>query len=167
MTQRRADDRARSPEVGIGAAAGASGVHVETIRYYERIGLVPAPSRTASRYRRYASSDIGRLRFIRQARELGFTLDEIRALLRIAEEKVHACDSARKIAEEHLGAVRERIAVLKAMERSLAGLVARCASGGRPYCPMIAALAEPSGRRNTEIRRRGAASGRRQRSRSP
>lgn len=126
-------------EVGIGGAARASGVHVETIRYYERIGLLPAPPRRG-RYRSYGAEDVGRLGFVRRARELGFTLDEVRALLGLAAGGQSACAEVRELAGSHLKDVRARIADLRRMERVLADSVRACDAGLDPGCPLILAL---------------------------
>lgn len=127
-------------EIGIGAASRRSGCTVETIRYYERIGLVPKPQRMASRYRLYAPADVQRLMFIRRARELGFALDEIRDLLRLAADAVDPCAAVREVAAGHLGDVRAKIADLREMERVLAEAVRQCESGTRASCPIIDAL---------------------------
>ncbi len=127
-------------EIGIGEVSRRTGCNIETIRYYERIGLVPKPERTASRYRIYAREDVQRLVFVRRARELGFTLDEIRDLLRLAADVPDACAEARDVAAGHLGDVRAKIADLKKMERMLALAVSQCERGERPGCPVIDAL---------------------------
>ena len=134
------------PERGIpiGALARRSGCRVETIRYYERIGLLPAPARQG-RFRRYAGADAARLAFVRRARDLGFTLEQVRALLRLAGADaaggVTACAEARDLAAEHLAGVRARIAALRRMETVLAATLRRCAVGEAPVWPLIAALA--------------------------
>lgn len=137
------------PEQGIaiGALARRSGCRIETIRYYERIGLLPAPARQG-RFRRYAGADAARLAFIRRARELGFTLDQVRALLRLAGADAPGgaggpmvCADARELAAEHLAGVRARIAALRRMETVLAQTLRRCAAGESPDCPLIASLA--------------------------
>jgi MerR family mercuric resistance operon transcriptional regulator len=127
-------------EVGIGGAARASGVHVETIRYYERIGLVAAPPRSAAGQRRYGPVELRRLRFVRRARELGFSLDEIRALLALAAGG-HACAEVRDLAQRHLGEIRRKIADLERMEATLAATVALCAGDTAPHCPILDTLA--------------------------
>jgi MerR family mercuric resistance operon transcriptional regulator len=126
--------------IGIGAASRRSGCTIETIRYYERIGLVPKPPRTASRYRVYAPADVQRFTFIRRARELGFTLDETRDLLRLAADVADPCAKVRDVAAGHLSDVRARIADLRKMERLLADAVRQCERGKRAGCPMIDAL---------------------------
>lgn len=114
--------------------------NIETIRYYERIGLLPVPERIG-RYRRYGLADVRRLVFIRRARELGFTLDEVRALLRLSETGGEtACADVREIAASHLAEVKAKIADLRAMERTLIDAVRRCDAGEVSGCPMIEAL---------------------------
>jgi MerR family mercuric resistance operon transcriptional regulator len=125
--------------IRIGELSRRTGCNIETIRYYERIELLPRPDRRGS-YRQYGAADVSSLTFIRRARDLGFTLDEIRALLRLAGEGRAACADARDIAATHLRDVRKRIADLKAMERALAATVRRCDAGKQPACPVIEAL---------------------------
>lgn len=124
--------------LSIGTLSRQCGVHIETIRYYERIGLVPAPDRTAGGHRSYGPPHVQRLEFVRRARDLGFTLDEIRALLGLAESD-QPCADARQVAARHLEDVRGKIAALQRMERVLAGMVDLCDGEGRE-CPLIDAL---------------------------
>lgn len=127
----------------IGELSRRTGCNIETIRYYERIGLLPRPDRRG-RYRQYDHADVSSLAFIRRARDLGFTLDEIRALLRLAAGGRAACAEVRGVAAAHLADVRERIADLRAMERALAAAVRQCESGQQPVCPLIDALSAPA-----------------------
>jgi len=132
---------ARSPGIQIGELSKRTGCNIETIRYYERISLLPAPPRSAGRYRIYDNADVRRLAFIRRARELGFTLDQVRALLALSEnDRQGACTEVRELAARHLGDVRAKIADLRAMERVLADAVKRCAASTLPRCPIIDAL---------------------------
>jgi MerR family mercuric resistance operon transcriptional regulator len=123
----------------IGELSRQTGCNIETIRYYERIGLLPAPPRRG-RYRSYGPADVGRLRFVRRARELGFTLDEVRALLVLAAEGQASCADARDLAAVHLKDVRARIADLRRMERVLAETVLACDENNNTSCPLIATL---------------------------
>ena len=133
------------PEIAIGELSRRTRCNIETIRYYERIGLLPQPRRNAGRYRRYDADDVGRLRFIRRARQLGFTLDEVRALLRLAAgEGEDLCGQARKLAAAHLTEVRAKIADLQAMAGVLAGAIRECEAGLRPSCPLIDVLSGES-----------------------
>jgi len=127
--------------ISIGELSSRTGVNIETIRYYERINMMPHPPRTASGRRLYGQMENRTLAFIRRARELGFTLDEIRALLALADEGGHqACVEVRDLASRHLADVRAKIADLKAMEGILADAVHRCDEGEPSDCPLIDAL---------------------------
>jgi MerR family transcriptional regulator, mercuric resistance operon regulatory protein len=127
-------------DMPIGELSRRTGGNIETIRYYERIGLLPTPDR-AGRYRRYGSADTRRLIFIRRARELGFTLDEVRALLRLSEaDGGTACADVRELAARHLTEVKAKLAALRVMERTLTEAVRRCDAGEVPGCPLIDAL---------------------------
>ncbi len=126
--------------IAIGALAKHTSTNIETIRYYERVGLLPAPARSAGGYRLYATDHLKRLNFVRRARALGFSIGEIRTLLRLADERKRPCAEVRLVAEAHLTDVRAKIADLKRMERVLRTTVARCAQGRRSDCPVIEAL---------------------------
>lgn len=145
--------------ITIGALARRTGCNIETVRYYERIGLTPPAPRTAGRYRLYGEADVRRLTFVRRARELGFTLTDVRTLLTLAPgQSAGPCAQARALAAAHLADVRSKIADLRAMERVLDDAVDRCAAGNTPNCPVIDALAGGSaaGRRPPRSRRAGA-----------
>ena len=123
----------------IGQVAKAAGVHKETIRYYQTLGLVAEPDRPANSFRRYGETAIARLRFIKRAQELGFTLEEVRRLLLL--EDGQDCAATRKLADEKLSVIRKRIADLNRMRRLLEGLVDQCETGKRPRsCPIIRTL---------------------------
>jgi len=125
----------------IGELSRLTGVNIETIRYYERINMMPHPPRTASGRRVYGEVETRTLSFIRRSRELGFTLDEIRALLALsAEPGQEVCADVRHLAANHLRDVRAKIADLRAMERVLADAVRRCDEGESASCPLIDAL---------------------------
>jgi MerR family mercuric resistance operon transcriptional regulator len=126
--------------IPIGELSRRTGCNIETIRYYERIGVLPPPRRNG-RYRSFSASDGARLVFVRRARELGFTLDEVRALLKLAAaDDRGTCTEVREISVTHLSDVRARIADLRAMERVLAAAVRQCDAGQQPGCPLIDAL---------------------------
>ena len=132
---------AQSAGIQIGELSKRTGCNIETIRYYERIALLPVPARSAGHYRLYDTDAVQRLAFIRRARELGFTLEEIRTLLSLSVRGgAGACADVRALAESHLAEVRGKIADLRAMERVLGDAVRRCAAGGMPGCPIIDAL---------------------------
>jgi len=130
--------------LSIGELARASGVGVETIRFWERAGLLPAPPRSPSGRRLFGPEAVERLRFVRHARALGFPLEEVRTLLAMASGEAGGCEEVRALAERHLLAVRARIARLRRMEAALEATLARCARG-ELSCPLLAALAEPEG----------------------
>lgn len=130
--------------LSIGALAKATGTKVETVRWYERVGLLPAPARTLGNYRAYGMAHLGRLSFIRRARDLGFSLDQIRALLDIAGEQDQSCEAVDVIAREHLDEVERKIADLQALRRELASLIGQCRHGKVAECRIIEALA-PTG----------------------
>lgn len=125
----------------IGALARASGVHLETIRYYQRLGLVPQPARPVGSVRRYGEQAVARLRFIRRAQQLGFSLEEVQQLL--ALEDGGQCDATRRLAEVRLAEVDARLAQLSRMRRELRRLIADCTGAGRaPRCPIIDTLSD-------------------------
>jgi Cu(I)-responsive transcriptional regulator len=125
----------------IGDLARATGTKVETIRYYERIGLLPAPARTETgNYRSYSADQLGRLSFVRRSRDLGFTLDQIRALLDLADQRGRDCGAVDAIAREHLADVERKIAELTAMRRELSDLIGQCKRGTIADCRIIEAL---------------------------
>jgi MerR family transcriptional regulator, mercuric resistance operon regulatory protein len=127
----------------IGILSERSGVNIETIRYYEKVDLLPKPVRSPGGYRLYQSSDVDRLCFVRRARNLGFSIDEIRRLLDLADQKSRSCQKVHGIAAEHLAEIRVKIAHLRRMESVLADMVASCARGTMPACPLLETLAQP------------------------
>ncbi len=131
---------ADTPDLAIGTLARLTGCKVETIRYYERIGILPEPPRNSGGQRRYRAWHLKRLNFVRRARDLGFTLADVRGLLRLVDEQDHSCEEVRTMALGHLEAVRARLADLEAMETVLGEMVARCEGGKVPDCPIIDAL---------------------------
>lgn len=134
--------RVHTPVKGLQRAelARRTGCNLETVRYYEKAGLLPEPPRTARGYRSYDAMHERRLRFVLRARELGFSLDEIRELLRLVDERDRPCAEASAVAVAHLNDVRAKIADLKRMERVLKSVVAQCAGGTQPECPLIETL---------------------------
>jgi len=128
----------------IGQLAAQTGCKVQTIRYYETIGLLPAPERTAGNQRVYPKRTLDRLSFIRHARELGFSLDAIRELLALTDQPEQSCESADLIARSQLGDVRSRIARLRGLEAELQRMVALCARGRVAECRVIEVLADQS-----------------------
>ena len=124
----------------IGMLAKASRVHLETVRYYERIGLMPKPSRTESNYRNFGPEHVERLSFIRRAREIGFSIGEIKELLALAEPGRASCAEVQTLTAVHLGEVRAKIADLRKLEAILTGALERCFAG-TPDCPVLDMLA--------------------------
>ncbi|MGQ0682292.1 MerR family transcriptional regulator [Bradyrhizobium sp.] len=120
--------------------AQRTGCNLETVRYYEKVGLLPAPPRTAAGYRSYDATHERRVRFILRARELGFALDEIRELFHLADERDQPCGDVRAVAAAHLDDVRAKIADLRRMERVLKDVIAQCGNGTQPECPLIETL---------------------------
>lgn len=126
----------------IGRLAAAAGAHLETVRYYERIGLMPRPGRTDGGYRSYDAEHVRRLRFIRRARDLGFGIREIEALLALAEPAPASCAEVRALTMAHLREVRAKIADLRRLEKLLARTVAQCSGPEAPACPVVDMLRE-------------------------
>lgn len=124
----------------IGGASRATGVHIETIRYYERIGVMPAPRRSEAGHRAYDGVQVRRLRFVRRSRELGFGLDRIRAMLRLADDGALTCGEIHAITVDHLAEVQRKIADLRKLERVLGTISADCSRGEVPDCPVVDAL---------------------------
>ncbi len=127
--------------LSIGALARRTSTRVETIRYYERIGLLPAPARTGGNYRAYTRHHLERLSFIRRGRDLGFPLDAVRALLRLADDRDRSCAEVDKIARRHLIEVERKLADLAALRTELRQLVDQCKRGTIAECRIIEALA--------------------------
>ncbi len=137
-------------ELRIGQLAGETDCRVETIRYYERIGVLPPAARASNNYRAYKDSHRRRLLFIRRMRDLGFSLDEVRALLRMIDGGTYTCAEVQALGQEHLDAVREKIADLRRVENALADLVGRCTGANTPDCSMLEALFEMPRSGNSE-----------------
>lgn len=126
-------------DFSIGEAARQCGIAIETIRYYEREGILPAAERSANGRRRYRTEAIMRLRFVKRCRDLGFSILEVRALLSLASDDDANCTKAQSIGEAHLDAVRSKIVDLKHLESALVELLAHCETG-RSDCPMLKEL---------------------------
>ena len=124
----------------IGEASRRTGVNIETIRYYERIGVMADPARTQAGHRAYTLDQIKRLAFIKRSRKLGFSLAEVRTLLDLADAGGATCAEVHHMTTEHLATVRQKIAGLRAMERVLKDMAAECSRGDVPQCPIIDAL---------------------------
>ncbi len=129
-----------SARIAIGVMSKRTGANIETIRYYERVGLLPTPARSSGGYRLYGTDHVKRLTFIRRARALGFSIHEVRKLLELAEHRRRPCAEARSLAAAHLEDVRAKIADLRVMERVLRETVASCGESAGRHCPLIEAL---------------------------
>jgi DNA-binding transcriptional MerR regulator len=128
----------------IGDLAARTGTKVETIRYYEKAGILPAAARTAGNHRAYTQAHADRLAFVRHSRELGFPLDSIRTLLTLAADPGRSCAAVDAIAREHLASVQGRIARLQALEAELSRMVRECGCGRVADCRVIEVLADHS-----------------------
>ncbi|MDZ3831722.1 MAG: helix-turn-helix domain-containing protein [Sphingopyxis sp.] len=126
----------------IGELSRATGTNIETIRYYERIGLLPEPGRTAANYRSYGDAHRARLVFVRHSRDLGFTIEEIRSLLDLSDDPARDCHEADRIASAHLEQVEGKIAQLTALRDELTRIVGRCRGGLAGDCRVIEALGD-------------------------
>lgn len=131
-----------SAPLTIGAAAKASGVTAKMIRYYEEVGLITGVSRSAAGYRIYSNSDVHTLRFIRRARDLGFTVKSIAQLLELWQDRGRASADVKALALEHVQALHRKIAELDAMASTLEHLAANCQGDARPDCPILRDLAD-------------------------
>ena len=127
----------RAETFAIGELSRLTGVNIETIRYYERIQMLPSPPRTSSGRRVYSAMELRILVFIRRSRELGFSPDEIRTLLRLAAPGMASCSEVKEIATHHLEDIRSKLGDLKKLERLLANTVARCSGKKAPDCPVL------------------------------
>jgi len=128
-------------QVAIGTAARRAGVSPRMVRHYESLGLLAPVARTEAGYRQYSEADIHALRFIRRARDLGFSMPEIATLLGLWQDKQRASASVKQIAQTHIDDLQQRIAAMQAMQRTLAQLVSCCAGDARPDCPILDDLA--------------------------
>jgi MerR family transcriptional regulator, mercuric resistance operon regulatory protein len=124
----------------IGVLSAETGVNIETIRYYERIGLMPKPPRTDGRRRIFDASHLKRLIFIRRGRELGFSIDEIRELLGLARGHGLTCAEVKTMTETHIAGIRSKVKDLRKLERVLNDLARRCHGRDVPDCPLLEAL---------------------------
>lgn len=128
--------------MNIGQAASASGVSAKMIRHYEEIGLIPKVGRTAAGYRVYAEQDLHVLAFIKQARNLGFSIEQIRELLNLWHNKRRSSRKVKELAVNHIQQLDERIKELQAMRRVIAELAEHCHGDDRPECPILNELVE-------------------------
>jgi MerR family mercuric resistance operon transcriptional regulator len=132
-----ASTAARANGLTIGGLSQLTGVNIETIRYYEKIKILPVPSRAANGRRMYGPMEHRILAFVRRSRELGFSLDEVRALLRLGGPEKASCREVREIAAHHLDDIRAKMADLRKLERLLTKTVAQCTGTTAPECPVL------------------------------
>lgn len=131
--------------MNIGEAAAASGISAKMIRYYESVGLIAKAVRSGAGYRSYAEPDVHALRFIRSARNLGFTVEQIADLLALWRDRGRASADVKKLALQHVEDLERKATDLQAMGRTLRGLAARCHGDDRPDCPIIETFADGNG----------------------
>lgn len=124
----------------IGALSRATATKVETIRYYERIGLIDPPLRTTGKYRAYAPAHLARLSFIRRARSLGFSLEQVRQMVRLADDSDGSCDRIDDIARQHRAVVDAKLADLVALRDELDAIIGKCRTGKVRNCTILEAL---------------------------
>ncbi len=124
----------------IGELSRLSQVNIETIRYYEKIGIMPNPPRNSSGYRIYSTPHLERLSFVRRSRELGFSQPEVRKLLKLVDEHNYTCGEVREMTAMHLATVRSKIRDLGKLEKALANMVSECDGGDIPDCPIVDVL---------------------------
>lgn len=126
--------------LSIGDLAGRAGCLVETVRYYERVGIMPSPPRSQGGHRQYTFEHLKRLNFVRRCRDLGINLERTRGLLGLVDEGGDTCDEVKGIASEHLAEIRRKLSDLRKMERVMKDMLAACDVGEIPDCPIIEAL---------------------------
>ena len=132
----------RSPAARItrGVLSKRTGCNIETVRYYERVGLMPDPVRSEGGHRLYSEEHVRRLRFIRRSRELGFTIEEIRALLGLVDRRNYTCAEVRDISVAHVEEIGRKIKDLRRLEKTMNRMIQECDGGAVPDCPVIDAL---------------------------
>ena len=133
-------NQSRAERITRGILSRRTGCNIETVRYYERVGLMPDPGRSEGGHRLYAEEHVRRLQFIRRCRELGFTIEEIRALLDLVDRRDYTCAEVRDISIAHVDEVRRKIRDLRRLEKTMRGMIKECDGGAVPECPIIDAL---------------------------
>jgi len=131
---------ARTRGYAIGAMSRETGLNIETIRYYERIDIMPKPDRTEGGNRQYNHDQLKRLFFIKRCRELGFSIEEIRALLQMVDRADFTCGEVHTMTVDHLATVKKKVTDLKRLEKALRSMAAECSKGDVPDCPIIDTL---------------------------
>ena len=143
-----AEPRATTWPVPIGVAARRAGISARMVRHYESLGLINGVARTDSGYRQYTEADVHALHFIRRSRDLGFSMEEIAELLGLWHDRSRASSQVKRIAQQHIDDLSERIAQMQAMQRSLQTLVSCCQGNDRPDCPILDDLASGQAERH-------------------
>lgn len=138
--------------MNIGQASKASGVSSKMIRYYEQIGLIGPALRTTSSYRMYGDNDIHTLRFVRRARDLGFSVEQIKELLTLWRDRSRSSADVKAVALEHIAELEHKIAAIQEMTKTLKQLASHCHGDDRPECPIIEEIANPTGNAKLEIK---------------
>ncbi len=133
-------NRLRTGRLSRGVLSKRTGCNIETVRYYERVGLMPDPVRSEGGHRLYSEEHVRRLRFIRRCRELGFTIEEIRALLALVDRRDYTCAEVRDISVAHVEEIGRKIKDLRRLEKTMHRMVQACDGGPVPDCPVIDAL---------------------------
>ncbi|WP_323131124.1 Cu(I)-responsive transcriptional regulator [Sinorhizobium medicae] len=140
--------------MNIGQASNASGVSSKMIRYYEQIGLIKPALRTASSYRTYGDNDVHTLRFVRRARDLGFSVEQIKELLALWRDRSRASSDVKALALEHVAELERKIAAIQEMAKTLKHLASHCHGDDRPECPIIEEIANGSAKDRTDLNAR-------------
>jgi len=156
--------KGEAASTGTPLTRGALAVHarcnIETIRYYERVGLLPPPPRSAGGHRLYGEGLVRRVNFVRRSRDLGFSIEHIRELLRLVDGGAYTCGEVEKLARDHVREIRRKIADLRRLQRVLETMAARCSGDAVPDCPIIDALFDPDGLSGRRASKTGHASSR-------
>jgi Cu(I)-responsive transcriptional regulator len=139
--------------MNIGMAAERSGVSAKMIRYYESIGLIEAAGRRNNGYRDYGDNDVAMLQFVRRTRDMGFSLEEVASLVALWRNRRRSSREVRRLAEKHLATIDARMAEMRAMSRTLKGLVHACHGDDRPECPILDDFAATPARTTTKAKR--------------
>ena len=147
--------RLQSSSFTIGILSSHTRCNIDTIRYYERAGLLPAPPRTTGGHRVYGPDHLKRLTFIRRSRQLGFTLEDVRGLLELVDGNSYTCAEVKVMTLDHVASIRRKIADLRKLERVLKEMAAQCSGDEVPDCPVIDALFSASAASSSVRRRRG------------
>src|SRR5713226_6102348 len=143
ITARKGEAASIGKPLTRGALAARTGCNIETIRYYERVGLLPPPPRSAGGHRLYGEGLVRRLNFVRRSRDLGFSIEEIRELLRLVDGGTYTCGEVEQLARDHVREIRRKIADLRRLKRVFETMAAQCSGDAVPDCPIIDALFDP------------------------